>query len=314
MRFAGLVETRRRVVGTITGLVAIAAVAVVAPSAGAAPGFVPARLEVTGWSRQTSPASLGVALAGPRALPGRSVSDGIGPGSYLLIDQTDGNSYICSANFVWTGAGGPYLGAAGHCFLPAGVDRAPLDEPSRYVTRVQVCVSRCRFGGQLGAVIHGDVASLGLKPVRYARQSLGNGNDVGNDFGLVAIPAALQGQIRHTVPVWGGPTGPASTPGLGKPVCLYGNAAGLGEVFATKARAGISGLPSDNGSAWYATMPSFQGDSGSAVVNCPGLTGGAPLGILTHLATNGTGVIAGTTVKRAKSMVGEAGLVIDILQ
>lgn len=312
MRFVGLLEGRRRTAGAVIGLLAIVTVVLATPRAEAAPSFVPGRLDVTGWTRQAAPSGRAVALAGPRALPGPSVGDGIGPGSYLLIDQTDGGSYICSANFVWTGGGGPYLGAAGHCFLPQGVDRAPLGAPSTYVSRVQVCVSSCLFGGQLGAVIQGNFATLGS--VRYARQSLGNGNDVGNDFGLVAIPAGLQGQIRPSVPVWGGPTGPASTPGVGKPVCLYGNAGGLGEIFATKARAGVSGAPSADGSAWYATIPSFQGDSGSAVVNCPGLTGGAPLGILTHLATNGTGVIAGTTVSRAKAMAGEAGLNINILQ
>lgn len=312
MLLVGLVQRRRQIVSIITGVAVIATVALAAPTASAAPSFVPARVDVTGWTRQAGPSPLGVALAGPSALPGPAVGDGIGPGSYLLIDQTDGNSYICSANFVWSGGGGPYLGAAGHCFLPAGVDRAPLGAPSTYVTRVQVCVSSCLFGGQLGAVIQGNFAQLGA--VRYARQSLGDGNDVGNDFGLVAIPAGLQPQIRRTVPVWGGPSGPASTPGVGQPVCLYGNAGGLGEVFATKARAGVSGVPSADGSAWFATVPSFQGDSGSAVVNCPGLTGGAALGVLTHLATNGTGVIAGTTVSRARAMAGEAGLAIDILQ
>lgn len=272
-------------------------IAVGAPNAQAADGRLrPARLDVTGWTR----------LAGPTALPGPSAGDGVGPGSYLLIDQTDDSSYICTANFLWRGpTGTTYLGAAGHCFLPSEVDAAPASDPGRYVERVQVCVSGCAFGGQLGSVMQGTMVDLGR--VAYARQSQG-GEDVGNDFGLVIVPTGLTTRAR--VPVWGGPTGAAPI-GLLEPVCVYGNAAGLGEVFATKARFGVGGSTHDG--AWFATMPSFQGDSGSAVVNCPGLSGTTAVGILTHLATDGTGVIAGTTVARAKAMAAEAGLAINLV-
>jgi hypothetical protein len=271
----------------IIGLAVVAATAVLlsAPTAEARGGFEHTRLTVTGWQRQAA-----------TGLPLPNAGDGIGPGSYLLIDQTDGNSYICTANFVWNGVGAKYLGAAGHCFLPEGVQAAPTSNPGKYVTRVQVCVSDCLFGGQLGAVIEGTFVTLG--PVAYARQEQGAGNDVGHDFGLVTIPAGTAG-VRTSLPVWGGPTG-EGTIRLGQPVCLYGNAAGLGEVFATKARAGLGSSTHDG--AWFANMPSAPGDSGSAVVNCPGLTGTTAVGILTHLATDGTGVIAGTTVAQAKAM------------
>lgn len=272
--------------------------AVGSPAAQASDGQLrPARLDVTGWTR----------LAGPTALPGPSAGDGVGPGSYLLIEQTDGNSYICTANFVWAGSTGVrYLGAAGHCFLPPDVEAAPSRNPGRYVKRVQVCVSGCAFGGQLGAVLQGTMRDLG--PVAYARQSR-SGEDVGNDFGLVRVPTGMR--TRSAVPVWGGPTGAAPI-GFLQPVCVYGNAAGFGEVFATKARFGVGGSSHDG--AWFATMPSFQGDSGAAVVNCPGLTGTTAVGVLTHLATDGTGVIAGTTVSRAKAMAAAAGLTINLVR
>lgn len=285
MRNVQLGHWRRWAFGVIVVLLA----ALAAPAQASDSGLEPARLTVTGWPR----------LAGP-AIPGPSAGDGIGPGSYLLIDQTDGNSYICTANFVWSDGGKTFLGAAGHCFLPANVDAAPAGDPGHvYSTRVQVCVSACSFGGQLGAVIQGTFVNLG--PVVYARQSLG-GVDVGNDFGLVEIPSGTAG-VRRSVPVWGGPSGTPEAPGLGQPVCLYGNAGGLGEVFATKARAGVGGL--GDGGAWYASIPSAPGDSGAAVVNCPGLAGTTAAGILTHLATNGTGFIAGTTVAQAQKMVAD---------
>lgn len=285
MRNVQLGHWRRWALGVIVVLLAAPA----APAAQASDsGLEPARLTVTGWPR----------LAGP-AIPGPSAGDGIGPGSYLLIDQTDGNSYICTANFVWNGSdGGRYLGAAGHCFLPATAEASPTTNPGQHVTRVQVCVSGCAFGGQLGGVIQGTFKTLG--PVVYARQSQG-GNDVGHDFGLVTIPAGTAG-VRANVPVWGGPTGSASI-GVRNPVCLYGNAGGLGEVFATKARFGLGSSTHDG--AWYANIPSAPGDSGSALVNCPGLTGTTAVGILTHLATDGTGFVAGTTVAQAQRMVAD---------
>lgn len=320
MRIVGLSHRGRRILGTLIGFVALAALVVPAAEA-AGPGFKPAVLSVTGWSvRNSSPSAGSGLLGGTLASKALALSDvvnpnagdGIGPGSYLLIDQNDGNSYICTANFVWQDDANPanlYLGAAGHCFLREGDVAFPQETTESRVTTASVCVKDCYFGGQLGGIITGDLRELG--DVRFARQSK-DGLDVGNDFGLVEIPASLQGLVRRSVPVWGGPNGTASVPSLGQPVCLYGNAAGLGEVFATKARFGLSGV--SDASAWYATIPSAPGDSGSAVVNCPGLTGGSALGILTHLATNGTGIIAGTTVAQAKELVRQdVGMTISIV-
>ncbi|MEO7429251.1 MAG: hypothetical protein ABIY48_07680 [Acidimicrobiales bacterium] len=295
---------RRRVLGTLIALLAIAPLAV--PAAQAGSGFRPAMLNVTGWTRLASPTLAGTKLVGA---PLPNAGDGIGPGSYLLIDQTDGNSYICTANFVWTDGSKTYLGAAGHCFLRAGDVVAPPATPGFRVKAVSVCVSSCAFGGQLGSVVRGDLRPLG--PVVFARQSE-SGQDVGNDFGLVEIPSALLASVRHSVPVWGGPTGTPAAPGLGQRLCLYGNAGGLGEVFATKARAGVAGQGTQ--SAWFASIPSAPGDSCAAVVSCPSLTGTTAAGILTHLATNGTGFIAGTTVERARTMVySGTGKLINVL-
>lgn len=251
-------------------------------------------LDVTGWRHQAA------------AAPLPSAADGIGPGSYLLITTTATDNFgapeqfICTANFVWDGWGGPYLGAAGHCFLPTDKDAYIGSDP--YVTAVDVCVSDCAFGGQLGAVYTGTLARLG--PVVYARQLQGDA-DIGHDFGLVQIPWSLGTSIRPTMPVWGGPAG-SDTIGSGTPVCLYGNAAGVGETFPTKARAGI-GITEDAG-AWYAAVPGFEGDSGSALENCDpsgsGLSGTSAVGIVTHLVV-GSGNMAGTTVARAVQMVAD---------
>lgn len=311
VRFRG----RGRLLGLLAAVVAMSIVPAPGVQADTGPTYRPAIVNATGWRHLSAPLAgstlAGSALAGPSSLPGPNVGDDIGPGAYLLIDQTDGNTYICTANFVWQDQSGKrYLGAAGHCFLPpeGDVEASPAGDPGLYVDRVQVCVSGCAFGGQLGSAFTGELADLG--DVAYARQSAG-GTDVGNDFGLVEIPAGTTG-VRYNVPVWGGPSGTPATPDPGDTVCLYGNAGGLGEVFATKARFGVAGVSDDD--AWFASIPSAPGDSGSAVVSCPMLTGGAAAGVLTHLATNGTGFIAGTTIEQAKQLAAQVGLQISIVQ
>lgn len=273
--------------GLVLGLLVVGAPTAVASGD---TGLRPAILDVTGWRYDA-----------PTSAPTPDAGDGIGPGSYLLISRTDGD-FICTANFLWTSGTTHYLGAAGHCFLPDGVPAAVGSDP--YVKDVQVCVAGCAFGGQLGAVITGDMRSLGA--VAYARQLDAAGNDVGHDFGIVTVPSTLASLERPSLPVWGGPAGSA-TIGTGTPVCVYGNGVGAGETFPTKARSGVGTTESDG--AWYAVLPSSPGDSGSAVENCePGgtaLAGTTAVGILTHLVVGDVGTTAGTTVARAQQMVAQ---------
>lgn len=229
----------------------------------------------------------------------------IGPGAHLIIDRPDG-TFGCTANFVWKDGAKTYLGAAGHCFLPA--DKAATHgpgadfDPSGVVVRV--CTQGCEFGGQSGFSFPGHLETLGA--VAYARQTASDG-DIGNDFGIVEIPDRLLPLVTPAMPIFGGPTSIATSgQGLG---CIYGNAAGLGEVVATKARVGY--VTSIGAKSWKSVFPSFEGDSGSAIVACNlgadgMLHGQAAVGILTHIATNG--VIVGTTVPRAIQMATEAGI------
>jgi hypothetical protein len=260
--------------------------------AGAGSALRPAILNVTGWSVQAAGA------------PTPNAADGIGPGSYLLITRSDG-TFICTANFVWKGGGTQYLGAAGHCFLKSTENSLADGNP---VSRVQVCTSNCFFGGQLGAVVRGTFANLG--GVAYARQndpSAAAPTDIGHDFGLVAIPSGLSSQVRTAVPVWGGPNASSAPVSPGDPLCVYGNGVGLGETFATRARAGVA--EAQQAGAWYAALPASPGDSGSGVVNC---ASGKGAGILTHLVVGVPGGTAGTTVLQAISMAASGGLSITL--
>lgn len=239
----------------------------------------------------------------------------IGPGAHLLItmDSQPGLIFGCTANFLWTSSTKTYLGAAGHCFIPPSAvsthGTGANYNPSG--THVRVCIGGCEFGGQTGFILTGTTAALG--PVAYARQTASDG-DIGNDFGIVEVPSSLASRENPAMPVWGGPT--AATGVIAGNICFYGNAAGLGETIATKARMGR--ITSVSTKAWYAAAPSFEGDSGSAVVTCgvaadSGVHGVVAAGILTHLALGSVGTTAGTTVPRAKAMATEASLTIDVV-
>ncbi len=239
--------------------------------------------------------------AGIRAAATPAAATGIGPGSKLIISRPDGD-YGCTANFVWKSGTATLLGAAGHCFLPEdkvatagpGADYNPSN------VKVSVCVSGCNFGGQTGFIVTGTLVPLGS--VAYARQTL-NGKDIGNDFGLVRVPAAALSKVRASLPVWGGPTAASAKNSIGTVLCHYGNGVVVGESFPTMARAGLG--TGATAAAWYADLAAAPGDSGSAVETCAPTTGGlrgvGAVGILTHL-TVGTSITAGTTVARAIAM------------
>lgn len=240
----------------------------------------------------------------------------IGPGSALLITIPNEGRFGCSANFVYNSATGPrrYLGAAGHCFLPGdrtSTHGAGADYDASGVT-VQVCIANCAKGFRSGIVAEGTWLTLGK--VRYARQNREDGEAVGYDFGVVEIPRKIEGVVRHSLPVWGGPTG-MHTLAFGDFGCHYGNGIVTGELYPTKARVGVGGASDDV--AWAGDFVAAFGDSGSGMVMCTpsGTTfvGQGAVGILTHLGvwvdTNGEhGVVLGTNIDQAIRMATEARL------
>lgn len=255
----------------------------------------------------------------PTHAPVPTMANGIGPGSNLFMEM-EGVLYGCTANFLWRSATGQtYLGAAGHCFVPPGYSatHGAGADWNRLDTKVWVCVSSCRFGGMTSFLLDGTTADLG--PVAYARQT-GPGGDVGNDFGIVEVPAALASSLRPSMPVWGGPTSATGAEAEGG-ICMYGNGVGVAEVYPTMARAGF-GLGSFDDGSWQAAVPSEVGDSGSGVITCDTHTGGIhgrqPVGILTHgigaLVATVPALAFGTTTEKAIAMAYEdAGLAIAVV-
>lgn len=266
--------------------------------------LVAERLDVTHWLDLTESVE-------PDHVPVPAAATGIGPGSKLLITQPDG-SFLCTANYVWTSGGATYLGSAGHCFLPAAATatHGPGADYNPALTSVRVCVAGCYFGGELGFVFTGTMVNLG--PVAYARQVDG-GVRVGNDFGVVQIPSALLGQVRPSMPVWGGPVG-VDTVFLLQDLCHYGQGVIYAETFATMGRTGF-GLADFGDGSYGAILAGGGGDSGSPVEACDfdnlGIHGYGAVGIHTH-GVGGGGVSLplkyGTTIAKAITLAQQAGL------
>lgn len=246
-----------------------------------------------------------------------AMAQNIGPGSHLIIDIPGAGTSGCTANFVWAAGSVRFLGAAGHCFIPEGTTatHGPGADYNASAVQVSVCVSNCSFGGQTGFILTGDLVVLGR--VAYARQTAADG-DIGNDFGIVTIPASLASLIRPSEPVFGGPTTIAQVQ-VGQPVCHYGNGVIVGETFPTMGRVGIGG--GSNAKYWSGDLIAAPGDSGSAVLTCvagaSGLKGIGAAGVLTHLGlevgVNQHGFVFGTTTTRAITMALEAGLSLAVV-
>lgn len=247
------------------------------------------------------------------SLPERA--SGISPGSQLFITRADSSGTAgCTANFVWQGADGTlYLGAAGHCFLPSGAaadQNAGGSYDSSQVT-TKVCID-CTFGGATALNgLRGTVVELG--GVAYARQSQ-DGDEVGNDFGLVAIPASAEDLVNPAMPTFGGPTEEGFV-NAGEDICHYGNGVVFGETFVTKPRTGVGISNSKNDGQWLAELAASPGDSGSAVQGCrptlTGIQGVEAAGILTHIVTGLSSGVAGTNVAKAERMATQASLDIE---
>lgn len=280
------------------------------------------RVDLAGWTDQSAVVPLH--LVTPEA------AGNIGPGSAIVITIPDEGRFGCTANFVWTGGSGLYLGSAGHCFLP-GDKRATHGEGADYDAsgvEVMVCVEDCEGNFRTNLLL-GTWVELGS--VAYARQTNASGDEqVGHDFGVVGIPSEVARFVRAAMPVWGGPTGVDDELESGEPGCHYGHGLLVGETFLTKARVGVGG--GSDKKFWMGDFAGSFGDSGSGLVSCEsdvlGFHGLGAVGVLTHLGLQVCpcdvkfkhlrvkaqhGVIFGTTIARSKEMAREAGLHLSVV-
>jgi hypothetical protein len=134
---------------TAVAAAVVLAFALAAPAAATESNIqlVPARIDLTKEVDKT--ATIPPEVVTPEA------ARNIGPGSALLITIPDEGRFGCSANFVWSSGGKTYLGAAGHCFIPAdkkSTHGAGADYDASGVT-VEACVEGCETGFRSGITL-----------------------------------------------------------------------------------------------------------------------------------------------------------------
>jgi hypothetical protein len=214
----------------------------------------------------------GVAVPAGVTIPTSSlVFLGIRPGQLLLLTGGNGTS-LCTSNFVFTNGANFFIGTAGHC-------------------------------GEVGDQVTMLYLPGGLVDIGNVVLSTGDAG-VGNDFALISIDPALNGDVSPSMAHWGGPTGVYT--GSGPAVVQH---SGWGAVIGTGGtpRAGI-GVDFE-GPDWRFVGAITPGDSGSAA----NVLGGAAAGNITHIAVDSGEIppvfMTGTSIAKILQIAGGYSLV-----
>jgi hypothetical protein len=179
----------------------------------------------------------------------------------------------CTANFVFTGAGGTYIGQAAHCASTGGAtetdgcdsDSLPLGTP----VEVQ------------GASRPGTLAYSSWIAMRAAGERDPDACAY-NDFALVKIDPADVGRVNPSVPGFGGPTAVGAPDNNRATVFSWGNSSLRAGLRALSPKQGLA--VGKTGGGWsrnvYTVTPGIPGDSGSGFIS---VTGEA-IGVLSTVA------------------------------
>ena len=201
---------------------------------------------------------------------GASAAGTLQPGQY---HETDAGS--CTMNFVYDGAGGPYLGTAAHCVAGVGD------------------VVRDTDGERFGAVAY-----------------IGNQNSTVDDWALIRVDAEDVGRLNPSVK--GSPSYPSgvTTPtetSTGDPVQLSGFGLGFGTNPVTQERR-VAAMGFDDNELYDVTGPLIFGDSGGPLVHIPS---GKALGIVSRLCI-GVCTEEGPTVQGIIAKAAAKGVAVSV--
>ena len=198
---------------------------------------------------------LGIAAAAPVWNPSGAIHPGI---------QTFTQGSQCTAAFVFYDAADIYISQAAHC---AGTGAA---------TDTNGCIAGTHPLGtavDLGTGNPGRLVYSSWIAMQEADTPSTAPECLGNDFALVKVAEADEGNVDPAVPFFGGPTGLAPTSGLltGDQLYSFGNSglrAGIEPVLAWKHGAVVVA------DVWSATVytatPGIPGDSGSGFMDAQG--------------------------------------------
>ena len=270
--------TTRRLLTALGGATLLAAAALSAPQASAAPTWAPA------------------------------ATAKIHPGTMMYTSGAQ-----CTANFVYSdGAGNTYVGYAAHCAgLGAATDTNGCDAGSLPLgTRVTFA-----RGGSLvseGTTVGQGTLAYSSWLTMQNRNETDEDACAYNDLALVKVDAADVSKVNPSVPFWGGPVGiNTDGTGAGDRVYSYGNSSLRGGIEELSPKTGLS-LGTDP-SGWthpvYTVSPGVPGDSGSAFLDAEGNALGtlSTLAIAPLAGSNGVGDI-NSELSYAQQYGGIAGL------
>ena len=257
--------TTKRLLTTLGGATLLAATALSAPQASAAPTWAPA------------------------------ATAAIHPGTMMYTEGAQ-----CTANFVYTdGSGNTYVGYAAHC---AGTGAATDTDGCQAGSLPLGTRVTFNEGGSLvdeGTVVGNGTLVYSSWVTMHQLGTTDANTCAYNDLALVKVDAADVSKVNPSVPFWGGPTG-IDTDGTaaGDRVWTYGNSSLRFGISQLSPHTGISLGDDAADGGWshplYTASPGIPGDSGSAFLS----DGGKAIGVLSTLglaplpASNNIGDIA----------------------
>jgi hypothetical protein len=166
----------------------------------------------------------------------------------------------CTANFVFQGSSGVYIGQAAHCSGTGGATETDGCASGSHPLGTPVEVTGASRPGTL--VYNSWIA--------MQRSGETNSNACAfNDFALIKLDPADVDKVNPSVPGFGGPTAVGTVEGLGSSVYSYGNSSLRFGVTLLSPKQGV--LVQNQGNGWshdvYTATPGIPGDSGSGFLN-----------------------------------------------
>lgn len=174
----------------------------------------------------------------------------------------------CTANFIFTGSGGTYIGYAAHCAATGGATETNGCDAASLPLGTSVQID--------GASKPGTLVYSSWLAMQEAGETNANRCDY-NDFALVSVHPDDVAKVNPSIPHWGGPIGLDTdrNPALSR-VYSYGNSGLRFGITQLSPKTGVS--LGTTGGGWthpvYTVTPGIPGDSGSAMLDASGRASG----------------------------------------
>lgn len=190
----------------------------------------------------------------------------------------------CTANFVFYDGRSVYIGQAAHCAGTGDSSQTNGCEARSLPTGTLVKVTGARYRGR--------IVYSSWRVMQRLRERDPNAC-ADNDFALIRLDRRDVARVNPSVPFFGGPTGIASSTGLGQSIYSYGNSDLRQGIAALSPKRGYSLGQGDGG--WthtvYTVTPGIPGDSGSGFLDDRGRAFGvlSTVALAPLPASNGVG-------------------------